>query len=141
MLKDLVRERLIAAADEIFGLFEGTIASYEEQLRRAREETERQRRQLEAVCKTQIVIRMEDVQQVIGRHVEFSPQLQWGSSSLEPQDPQPSYVKAENLQPLHVKEEKEDPQPNHVEEEVEESKWRPLWRTTTGQPFSSTVRQ
>lgn len=59
MLKDFVKERLLAAADEIFGMFERTIASYEEQLCRARDETERHRRQLEAVCKTQIVIRME----------------------------------------------------------------------------------
>ncbi|XP_077391851.1 uncharacterized protein LOC144029475 [Festucalex cinctus] len=48
MLKELVRERLMAAADEIFGLFEKTIASYEEQLCRARDETERHRRQVEA---------------------------------------------------------------------------------------------
>ncbi|XP_077417655.1 uncharacterized protein LOC144048992 isoform X2 [Vanacampus margaritifer] len=50
MLKDLVRERLMAAADEIFELFERTIASYEEQLCRAREESERHRRNLEAFC-------------------------------------------------------------------------------------------
>ncbi|XP_061622815.1 E3 SUMO-protein ligase ZBED1-like isoform X4 [Phyllopteryx taeniolatus] len=55
MLKALVRKRLIAAADEIFGLFERTIASYEEQLCRAREENEGQRRQLQEVCsKTRI---------------------------------------------------------------------------------------
>lgn len=59
MLKDLVRERLVAAADEIFGLFEKTIAAYEEQLRRATEETERHRRQLEAVCPPQMVIPVE----------------------------------------------------------------------------------
>ncbi|XP_061674148.1 gastrula zinc finger protein XlCGF8.2DB-like isoform X2 [Syngnathoides biaculeatus] len=50
MLKELVRKRLIAAADEIFSLFERTIASYEEQLCRATEENEKQRRQLEAAC-------------------------------------------------------------------------------------------
>ncbi|XP_054628567.1 gastrula zinc finger protein XlCGF8.2DB-like [Dunckerocampus dactyliophorus] len=59
MLKELVKERLMAAADEIFGLFERTIESYEEELCRTREENERQRRQLEAVGKTHI----EDVQQ------------------------------------------------------------------------------
>ncbi|XP_051925028.1 uncharacterized protein LOC127602733 [Hippocampus zosterae] len=62
MLKELVRERLIAAADEIFGLFEKTIASYEEQLSRAREENERQRRQLEAVSASQMMLRGEDIQ-------------------------------------------------------------------------------
>ncbi|XP_061528617.1 zinc finger protein 572-like [Phycodurus eques] len=107
MLKELVRERLIAAADEIFGLFEGTIASYEEQLRRGREETERHRRQLEAVCKTQIVIRVEDVQQLIGRQKELPLQLQWGSSDL----------KQDEIRDPHVKEEKEGPQPPHVKEE------------------------
>ncbi|XP_061674135.1 uncharacterized protein LOC133499803 isoform X2 [Syngnathoides biaculeatus] len=57
MLKALVRKRLIAAADEIFGLFERTIASYEEQLCRAREENEGQRRQLQDVrSKTRIEV-------------------------------------------------------------------------------------
>nr|XP_057925665.1 gastrula zinc finger protein XlCGF8.2DB-like isoform X1 [Doryrhamphus excisus] len=59
MLKELVKERLLAAADEIFGLFERTIASYEEELCRTKEENERQRRQLEVVCQTHV----EDVQQ------------------------------------------------------------------------------
>ncbi|XP_061528648.1 zinc finger protein 37-like [Phycodurus eques] len=85
MLKDLVRERLIAAADEIFGLFETTIASYEEQLCRAKEENELQRQQLEAVCKTQVVLHVQDIQ----RH---------RSSSL----------KQEHLQSPHIKEEKEE---------------------------------
>ncbi|XP_077377292.1 uncharacterized protein LOC144018708 [Festucalex cinctus] len=66
MLKDFVRERLMAAADEIFGLFERTIAAYEEQLCRAREENEEQRRQLEAVYKSHILPRTEDVRQPIG---------------------------------------------------------------------------
>lgn len=48
MLKELVRERLIAAAEEIYVLFQTTMASYGEQLCRAREENARQRRQLEA---------------------------------------------------------------------------------------------
>ncbi|XP_077377280.1 uncharacterized protein LOC144018699 isoform X2 [Festucalex cinctus] len=78
MLKELVRERLIAAADEIFGLFETTIASYEEQLRRARDESERHRRQLQAVCKTQVVVSLQDVQQMLGR----------GCFNLEREDPQ-----------------------------------------------------
>ncbi|XP_061522555.1 gastrula zinc finger protein xLCGF3.1-like [Phycodurus eques] len=95
MLKNLVRERLIAAADEIFELFEKTIASYEEQVCRAREETER-RRQLEAFCDTQIVIRVQDVQQPICRPEELPHQSQ--RSSLEREDPQH----------LHVKEEEEE---------------------------------
>ncbi|XP_061614972.1 uncharacterized protein LOC133470522 isoform X3 [Phyllopteryx taeniolatus] len=94
MLKNLVRERLIAAADEIFELFEKTIASYEEQVCRARAETE-QRRQLEAVCDTQIVLRVQDVQQPICRPEELPRQSQWGCSSVKQEDPQHLNVKEE----------------------------------------------
>ncbi|XP_061624896.1 transcriptional repressor RHIT-like isoform X2 [Phyllopteryx taeniolatus] len=60
MLKDLVRERLIAAADEIFEMFERTIASYEEQLCRARDESERHRRRLRDVCSNPNVVRVRE---------------------------------------------------------------------------------
>ncbi|XP_077414275.1 uncharacterized protein LOC144043999 [Vanacampus margaritifer] len=114
MLKDLVRERLIAAADEIFRLFETAIASYEEQLCRAREETERHR-QVEAVCKTQVVIRMEDVQQLVSHQV-LPPEPQAESSILGQKDPQP----------IHVKVEAAYPQFPHVEEEEAEVGTFPL---------------
>ncbi|XP_077416818.1 uncharacterized protein LOC144048566 [Vanacampus margaritifer] len=105
MLKDLVRERLIAAADEIFGLFERTIASYEEQLRRAREESEQQRRQLEAISKSQLLLHIQDAQPLIGHQVQqSSPQLQEGTSSLE--HPQPLHVK-EEMAAVHMKMEEE----------------------------------
>ncbi|XP_077416802.1 uncharacterized protein LOC144048554 [Vanacampus margaritifer] len=119
MLKELVRERLIAAADEIFGLFERTIASYEEQVFRAKEESERHRRHLEAVCKTQIVIRAEGVQQAIGPPQELPTQLQWGRSpSLEQENPQRPQVEETEEHPksLHVKVEKKDPKHPEVEE-------------------------
>ncbi|XP_061674633.1 oocyte zinc finger protein XlCOF7.1-like [Syngnathoides biaculeatus] len=86
MLKELVKERLLAAAEEIFGLFETTIASYEEQLCRAREENKQQRQELEAVCKPEV-----------GVHVQYSQQ-HTGSSTL----------KQEYLQAPHIKEEKEE---------------------------------
>ncbi|XP_019721529.1 zinc finger protein 771-like isoform X2 [Hippocampus comes] len=96
MLKDLVRERLLAAADEIFGLFEKTIASYEEQLRRAREESERQRRQLEAFSKTQLVLHVPDAQGLMGHQAQqLPPQLQGTPADVE------------HTQPLQVKEEDE----------------------------------
>ncbi|XP_061625203.1 oocyte zinc finger protein XlCOF6-like isoform X2 [Phyllopteryx taeniolatus] len=111
MLKELVRERLIAAADEIFGLFERTIASYEEQLGRAREETERHRRQLESVGVTRIVVHVKDLQQ------------QSGGSSLEQEHPQPLHLKEEeeHPQPLHLKEDVKDPQDVHIKEEEEKA--------------------
>nr|XP_057925674.1 uncharacterized protein LOC131127624 isoform X2 [Doryrhamphus excisus] len=63
MLQEVIRERLMAAAEEIIGLFERTVTSYEEALCRTREENERQRRQLEAFHKTQVMLEVDDVQQ------------------------------------------------------------------------------
>ncbi|XP_061673267.1 gastrula zinc finger protein xFG20-1-like [Syngnathoides biaculeatus] len=94
MLRDLVRERLIAAADEIFGLFERTISSYEEQLCRAKEETERHRRQLAAFSKAHTVLRLQDVQLLTGHQVQqLSTQLHLGTTSLE--HPQTPHIKVE----------------------------------------------
>nr|XP_057925651.1 zinc finger protein 771-like isoform X2 [Doryrhamphus excisus] len=117
MLKELVRERLMAAADEIFELFERTIASYEEELSRTREENERQRRQLEAFYKNPIVLPTEHVQKLIGRQEERPTQQHslmrggWGSK----------------VEPPQVKD-KEEPQPPCVKDEDEE-----LWITQEGE--------
>nr|XP_057926674.1 zinc finger protein 771-like [Doryrhamphus excisus] len=92
MLKELVKERLMAAADEIFALFERTIASYEEELCRTREEKERHRRQLEAVCKNQIALQTKNVQHLIGCQEER--QQRGGISTPK--------------QPPHVKEEEDE---------------------------------
>ncbi|XP_061758795.1 uncharacterized protein LOC133554277 [Nerophis ophidion] len=93
MLRELIRERLMAAADEIFGLVERTMASYEEELSRTREEKERHRQQLEAVSKTQTVL--EDVQQLIDRQEECHPKQKGESSTLKPENPQPQHIKEE----------------------------------------------
>ncbi|XP_061787261.1 uncharacterized protein [Nerophis lumbriciformis] len=94
MLKELVRERLMAAADEIFALFERTIASYEEELSRTR----KKERQLEAASRSPIVLHVEDVQQLIGRQEERPPQLHMGSSALNQEDPQPPRIKEEEAE-------------------------------------------
>ncbi|XP_061880729.1 zinc finger protein 875-like isoform X3 [Entelurus aequoreus] len=96
MLKELVQERLMAAADEIFALFERTIACYEEELSRTREEKERHRR-LEAASQTQSVLHdiEADVQQLIGHQDEYPPQLQGWITTPEQEDPQPPRIKAE----------------------------------------------
>ncbi|XP_054628942.1 zinc finger protein 12-like [Dunckerocampus dactyliophorus] len=93
MLRELVKERLMAAADEILALFERTIASYEEELSRTREENERHRRQLEAVGK--VVLHAEDVQQLIDRREEHPARPQGGSSTLEHGNPQTPHIKEE----------------------------------------------
>lgn len=54
MLRALVKQRLSAAAEEIVVLFERTIAEYEQELCRSKEENERQRQLLDAVFKPQL---------------------------------------------------------------------------------------
>ncbi|TDH09789.1 hypothetical protein EPR50_G00092520 [Perca flavescens] len=54
MLRSLVEQRLTAAAEEIFGLFERTIAEYEEELCRSKEKNERQQKLLDAVFNPQL---------------------------------------------------------------------------------------
>ncbi|KAG8004791.1 hypothetical protein GBF38_010583 [Nibea albiflora] len=54
MMKALVKQRLTAAAQEIFELFEKTISEYEEQFCRLKEENERQRQLLDAVLKPEL---------------------------------------------------------------------------------------
>lgn len=54
MLRVLVNRRLSAAVEEIFGLFERTIAEYEEERFRSQRENERQRKLLEAVLKPEV---------------------------------------------------------------------------------------
>ncbi|XP_061836113.1 uncharacterized protein [Nerophis lumbriciformis] len=87
MLKELVKERLMAAADEIFALFERTIASYEEELSRTREK-ERHRQ-----LRTESVLHIEEVQQVIGHPKE---QLLGRTSTWKQEDPQPPHFKRED---------------------------------------------
>ncbi|XP_031141321.1 gastrula zinc finger protein XlCGF57.1-like [Sander lucioperca] len=54
VLRVAMNERLVAAAEEIFGLFERTIAEYEEELFRSKQKNERQRKLLDAVMKPQV---------------------------------------------------------------------------------------
>ncbi|XP_028441833.1 gastrula zinc finger protein XlCGF57.1 [Perca flavescens] len=54
VLRVAVQERLVAAAEEIFGLFERTIAEYEEELFRSKQKNERQRKLLDAVLKPEL---------------------------------------------------------------------------------------
>ncbi|XP_019748773.1 zinc finger protein GLI4-like isoform X2 [Hippocampus comes] len=53
MLRALVNERLSAAVEEVFAVLERTIADYEEELCRTKEENRRQRQLLDAVFKPQ----------------------------------------------------------------------------------------
>ncbi|XP_049923357.1 zinc finger protein 771-like isoform X21 [Epinephelus moara] len=95
MLRSLVKQRLTAAAEEIFGLFERTIAEYEEELCRSKEENERQRKLLETVSNPQLRLHRADVQQLLVVKEEVPPEQQEWSSSVDQEDPEPPHIKEE----------------------------------------------
>ncbi|XP_061786109.2 uncharacterized protein [Nerophis lumbriciformis] len=94
MLKELMKERLMSVADEIYALFERTMALYEDELSRTRDDKERYRQRLEAASKTHIVQQFEDAQQLIGCQEERATQSQ-PSSSLKQDDPRHPRMKEE----------------------------------------------
>ncbi|XP_077390587.1 uncharacterized protein LOC144027145 [Festucalex cinctus] len=69
ILRTLVKQRLDVAVDEIFELFERTIAEYEEELCRTKEEIERHRELLHTVLKPSVRLHTADVQQVLQEDV------------------------------------------------------------------------
>ncbi|XP_073319158.1 uncharacterized protein [Pagrus major] len=91
-LRVFVKQRLTAAAEEIFELFERTIAEYEEELGR-------HRKLLDAVFKPQVQLHRADVQQLLESEEEDPPEQQERSSSLDQEDP-PELP--------HIKEEQEE---------------------------------
>ncbi|KAM8845037.1 uncharacterized protein AB9W97_000363 isoform 1-T1 [Spinachia spinachia] len=91
MLRCLVKQRLTEAAEEIFGLFERTIAEYEEEASRFKEDNERLKKRLHAVFHPEVRIQRADLQQL------FLP-------------------KEKQQEGPHVKEEEEDPQLQRLEE-------------------------
>nr|XP_020496259.1 gastrula zinc finger protein XlCGF57.1-like [Labrus bergylta] len=94
MLRDFVNQRLTAAAEEIFDLFEGTIAEYEEQLRRSKEENERQHKLLDAVFNPEVRLQGSGVEQRMVRNEEIPPEQQERSFSLNQEDsPEPPHIK------------------------------------------------
>ncbi|XP_068583103.1 zinc finger protein 177-like isoform X2 [Cebidichthys violaceus] len=94
MLRTFVNQRLTAAAEEIFGLFERTIAEYEKGLSRSKEENERQQKLLDAVF-PQLQLHRADVQQLLVAKEEVPPEQQKWSSSLDQEDSEPPHIKEE----------------------------------------------
>ncbi|XP_026169457.1 zinc finger protein 91-like isoform X3 [Mastacembelus armatus] len=95
-LREFVNERLTAAAEEIFGVFEKTIVEYEQEI-------DRQRRLLDIVWKPEIKLhRVELPQQHVCKEEEVLPDQQlWNqerNSSLDQEDPEPSQFKEEQEQ-------------------------------------------
>ncbi|XP_039977900.1 zinc finger protein 184-like [Xiphias gladius] len=95
-LRALLTERLTAAAEEIVGLFEETVAEYEDRVERSEREICRQRRLLDAVLKPEVRLHRADVQQQSVSKGKLPPERQKWSLDQEDQEPQ------------HIKEEKEE---------------------------------
>ncbi|XP_061620922.1 oocyte zinc finger protein XlCOF8.4-like isoform X2 [Phyllopteryx taeniolatus] len=91
MLKALLNQRLSAAVDEIFVVFERTIAEYEEELLRTKEQNERQRQLLDAAFKKPQ--NGEDFSE------DPPPKLQNWSTALEQRDPECPHIKYEDEEP------------------------------------------
>nr|XP_020496269.1 uncharacterized protein LOC109989011 [Labrus bergylta] len=93
-LRSFVNQRLTAAAEEIFDLFERTIAEYEEEICRSKEENERQHRLLDAVFKPEVRLHRYEVQQLLSGEEEVPSEQQERSSSLDQEDsPEPPHIK------------------------------------------------
>ncbi|XP_054461513.1 coiled-coil domain-containing protein 89-like isoform X2 [Anoplopoma fimbria] len=95
ILRSLVNQRLTAAAEEIFELFERTIAEHEEELSRSKEENERQRKLLDAVFNPPLRLHKADVQQLLLVKEEVPPEQREWSSSLDQEDREPQHIKEE----------------------------------------------
>ncbi|KAM6941242.1 uncharacterized protein PEZ65_003305 isoform 2-T2 [Lycodopsis pacificus] len=95
MLRCFVNQRLTAAAEEIFGVFERTIAEYEEERSALKEQHERHRKRLDAVFNPQLRLHGADVQQLLVVQEEVPPEQQEWSCSLDQEDPEPPHIKEE----------------------------------------------
>ncbi|XP_060916158.1 zinc finger protein 813-like [Labrus mixtus] len=125
MLRALVNQRLSVAAAEIFEVFETTIADYEEQLCRSREESERKQRLLDAVLSPQLRLhraeRPADVQQPLVSKAELPPEQQEWSTSLDQEDPEPPHIKEEHEELWSSQEEEQLQGLEEVKEEEEQA--------------------
>ncbi|XP_034560359.1 zinc finger protein 135-like isoform X2 [Notolabrus celidotus] len=89
-LRGLVNQRLTAAAEEIFELFERTIAEYEDQIRGTKE---KQHKLLNSVYNPEVLLQRAGVHQLLE---EVPSQQQERSSSLDQEDaPEPPHIKEE----------------------------------------------
>ncbi|XP_062278035.1 zinc finger protein 239-like [Scomber scombrus] len=119
-LRELINERLTAAAEEIFRDFQTTISEYEEEINR-------QRRLLDIVWKPEIKLhRTELPQQHVYEEEEVltDQQLcdQERNYSLDQEEPEPPQTQEEQEEPEppQIPEEQEEPEPLQIKEEPEE---------------------
>ncbi|XP_071062663.1 zinc finger protein 79-like isoform X1 [Pseudochaenichthys georgianus] len=107
MLLSLKKQRVTAANEEIFALFEKTMAELEEELSLSKEENKRLQQLLDAVLQPQLRIHRADVPKLVVVKEELLPDLQEWSTSLDQEDPEPL---------PHIKQEQEGEQLQELEE-------------------------
>uniref|UniRef100_A0A672YH97 C2H2-type domain-containing protein n=1 Tax=Sphaeramia orbicularis TaxID=375764 RepID=A0A672YH97_9TELE len=95
ILRSFVEQRLTAAAEEIFGLFERTIAEYEEELCRTKEENQRQRQILDCVWNPRVLIHKTDVQQLSVVKEEVPSEQQEWNPTVDQEEPESPHIKEE----------------------------------------------
>ncbi|KAM8859965.1 uncharacterized protein AB9W97_019749 [Spinachia spinachia] len=113
MLRYLVKQRLAEAAEEIFGLFERTIAEYEEDASRLKEDNERLAKRLHAVFNPEVRIQRAGWfahSSHLHPSTQYGPDLQqrFMLNKKQQKEPAPTNIKEEQ-EPTHIKEEQEDP--------------------------------
>ncbi|XP_034015593.1 uncharacterized protein LOC117500912 [Thalassophryne amazonica] len=109
LLRTLLKQRLAAAADddeEVFVLFERTIAEYEEEIGRLKEENKRLK-VLDAVFWPDVCLYRADTQQLLVNKEDIVPEQQERNLSLDQEDSKPPNVKQEHEKPWTSWEEKQ----------------------------------
>ncbi|XP_060949166.1 uncharacterized protein LOC133026304 isoform X4 [Limanda limanda] len=95
VLRPLLLERLTAAAEAIVGLFQETVAGYEDVVQRSEREICRQRRLLDAVLKPEVRLHRADVQQLKVNEEAVPPEYQDWIPSVDQEDSEPPHIKEE----------------------------------------------
>ncbi|XP_029491198.1 uncharacterized protein LOC115110025 [Oncorhynchus nerka] len=103
LLRVLLNERLTAVADEIFGAVEKTVAEYQEEIYRSKEENEKLRRLLDIVLKPDIKLHRSDLQQLPVSE-KVPPEQQELSPSLRQEDPEATQINEQELRTSHGRE-------------------------------------
>ncbi|XP_021480059.1 uncharacterized protein LOC110537916 [Oncorhynchus mykiss] len=107
LLRVLLNERLTAVADEIFGAVEKTVAEYQEEIYRSKEENEKLRRLLDIVLKPDIKLHRSDLQQLTVSE-KVPPEQQHCEQELSPslgqEDPESTQINEQELRTSHGRE-------------------------------------
>ncbi|XP_059205861.1 uncharacterized protein LOC131984886 [Centropristis striata] len=113
-LRALLTERLTAAAEEIVGLLEETVAEYEDRVERSEREICRQRRLLEAVLKPQVRLHRADLPSAVQYVIVVKKESQEQSCSQNQEEPEPPHIKEEQEEPWTSQEDEEKPQSSQL---------------------------